>query len=304
MTWNTDGLGAERRILYESSLCWVGEFRCAVSHPEFTTLGSPSFGPLIAIPRYPVKIRQSGSASFIADSCAAVLHSLGVEYDRAPLTGSGDWCVVIHYKPRVFEDGIPPALIGRGWSGRAHLDSAAHMSQWLVRERLLDPPRCRDEFAIDSQMIHIAVSLFERTSESSSQCHARAGTKHRHRELAEAVREQLAREPEAPHTLSDLASMLHCSPFHLSRVFVGATGASIHQHLIILRVRLALHLMCDPSRSVTEVALASGFSSHSHFTDTFRSFFGMPPSEARRLASRSTWQEMSTILEAVRRINA
>jgi AraC family transcriptional regulator len=48
------------------------------------------------------------------------------------------------------------------------------------------------------------------------------------------------------------------------------------------RLRQALELVLDSMAGLSEVAYATGFSSHSHLTDAFRREYGCTPSRARR----------------------
>jgi AraC-like DNA-binding protein len=83
-------------------------------------------------------------------------------------------------------------------------------------------------------------------------------------------------------TVTSLASAAGCSPFHLSRVFRTATGMTLHRAVLRRRLREGLEWLLDEPDRVTTIALASGFASHSHFTDAFRREFGCSPTDARR----------------------
>ncbi len=83
-------------------------------------------------------------------------------------------------------------------------------------------------------------------------------------------------------TLDAVARAVHASPFHLARVFRQRTGAPIHRYLTRLRLRAALERLAGGANDLTALALALGFSSHSHFADAFRSEFGRTPSAVRR----------------------
>ena len=72
------------------------------------------------------------------------------------------------------------------------------------------------------------------------------------------------------------------SVFHLARTFRRRTGFSLHAYRNQLRVRTALEHLASPGTDLVALALDLGFSSHSHFTETFRRGFGVTPSEARR----------------------
>ena len=78
-------------------------------------------------------------------------------------------------------------------------------------------------------------------------------------------------------TLEDLASQLDVSPFRLCRAFRQATGGSLHQHLTRLRLAAALEKLPEYRERLTDLALDLGFSSHSHFTQAFRGYFGRTP---------------------------
>jgi AraC-like DNA-binding protein len=83
-------------------------------------------------------------------------------------------------------------------------------------------------------------------------------------------------------TLAEIARAVGCSPFHLSRTMRSVTGLSVHRIVVRYRLRHALELVLDSRAGLSEVAYASGFSSHSHITDAFRREFGCSPSRVRR----------------------
>ncbi|HEY6513258.1 MAG TPA: helix-turn-helix domain-containing protein [Burkholderiaceae bacterium] len=66
------------------------------------------------------------------------------------------------------------------------------------------------------------------------------------------------------------------------------TGESVAGHIWerrLQRCRDALEMPAGRRRSVTEIALAAGFNSMSHFSSAFRRRFGVTPSDAREAAS-------------------
>ena len=69
--------------------------------------------------------------------------------------------------------------------------------------------------------------------------------------------------------------------FHLAGVFKSRTGVSLHAYRNQLRLRAALERMHNRGVDLVEIALDLGFSSHSHFTETFRRHFGATPSLIR-----------------------
>jgi AraC-like DNA-binding protein len=78
-------------------------------------------------------------------------------------------------------------------------------------------------------------------------------------------------------TLQEVSNAVGLSPFHLCRVFHAATGCTVHRYLLALRLEHAAAELLDTRKSVTEIAHAAGFSSHSHLTALFTRTFGAPP---------------------------
>ncbi|MGH8179227.1 MAG: DNA-3-methyladenine glycosylase 2 family protein [Steroidobacter sp.] len=79
-----------------------------------------------------------------------------------------------------------------------------------------------------------------------------------------------------------LATRVAVSPRHLRRLFMlklGATPLQVHQ---TQRLLLAKQLLTESTLSVTQVALAAGFSSIRRFNDAFRAGGGRAPTAVRR----------------------
>jgi AraC family transcriptional regulator len=107
-------------------------------------------------------------------------------------------------------------------------------------------------------------------------------TRRAHRDLVDATRVMLARRFRDKLSLSDIARAVFSSPFHLARVFRRKTGLSLHRQLTRLRLRDALEHLANGKPDLTGLALDLGFSSHAHFSHSFRHEFGSTPSEFSR----------------------
>jgi AraC family transcriptional regulator len=110
--------------------------------------------------------------------------------------------------------------------------------------------------------------------------HARP-RRHRDGDLVEAARDVIARRFTENLSLSEIAREVECSVFHLARIFRARTGFSLHGYRNQLRLRAALERLHQPGVDLIDIALDLGFSSHSHFTETFRRCFGRTPSAVR-----------------------
>ncbi len=84
--------------------------------------------------------------------------------------------------------------------------------------------------------------------------------------------------------LDEIADAAAFSRFHFHRVFSGVVGETVSDFLKRVRLQRAAALLADnPGLSVTEIALASGFSGPSVFARAFRERFGVTASEWRDL---------------------
>lgn len=91
---------------------------------------------------------------------------------------------------------------------------------------------------------------------------------------------------ERPLTVSQVARAAHLSEFHFHRVFHATVGEPIGRFVTRRRLELAaLRLAYEPDRSVTDIALSSGYSSSSNFSKAFSAFFGCSPSALRQPTS-------------------
>jgi AraC family transcriptional regulator of adaptative response / DNA-3-methyladenine glycosylase II len=94
-----------------------------------------------------------------------------------------------------------------------------------------------------------------------------------------------------------LAERLGLGARQLRRLFDQHLGASPVTVAQTRRVLLAKQLIHDTTLSMTEVALASGFSSLRRFNETFKQLYGRPPSALRRHTSSSEARGRGAALE-------
>lgn len=78
-------------------------------------------------------------------------------------------------------------------------------------------------------------------------------------------------------SLDELAQRFSLSKFYLTRRFKELTGLSLHQFIVkkrLTRARYLISVGIDPYRA----AVDAGFNNYSHFSRTFKSYFGQNPS--------------------------
>jgi AraC-like DNA-binding protein len=119
-----------------------------------------------------------------------------------------------------------------------------------------------------------ATLLYQPEAEAELFCHRH---KRQNRERVGRVIALLAENLAETPTLEQIGRRVGCSPFYLSRIFSGETGRSIFQYLRALRLERSAELLREQKLNVTQVALAVGYSSPSHFSTAFHEMFGCCP---------------------------
>lgn len=269
----------------------VGIFRCPAGSPQWDT--ENWIGPLanIIFPRVPVRIHQRGHRSAVADASTVVMYLPEQRYEREVLSPRGDECEWFAFIERDFLDAaadaglLPsadpgarlPCPIAR-CSSRIYLLQRRLMNE--IAARTVDPLEARERaYDILARVMHDAAAAIDPGAPARRR---RADTAGAHREIAEAARIELSRRFRERLTVDALARAVHCSPFHLCRVFRDGVGSTIHDALTDLRLRAALEQVGDSRDDLSFIAADCGFSSAAHFSTAFRRAFGVPPSALRR----------------------
>ena len=87
-------------------------------------------------------------------------------------------------------------------------------------------------------------------------------------------------------SLEDIARVAGFSKFHFSRLFKQYTNQSFYDYLNQRKVKEAERLLLDPSMTITDVAIQSGFSSISTFNRVFKSTKKCTPTEFKNMYNR------------------
>lgn len=96
------------------------------------------------------------------------------------------------------------------------------------------------------------------------------------------VRDYIEQHLAADLSVEQLATLLGMSAAHFSRAFKAGFGTTPHAYVTEQRLGLACRrLQQDRRTSIADVATEVGFSSQSHFTETFRRRMGVTPGRWR-----------------------
>jgi len=81
--------------------------------------------------------------------------------------------------------------------------------------------------------------------------------------------------------VSELANLAGVHPVHLARVFRKHMGRTIGAYVRDLRIERACAGLVDRSRSLSQIALSTGFADQAHFTRRFKEVTGLTPGRYR-----------------------
>ena len=273
-------------VVFASPLVRVGRWRCPADHPQFLDSG-PSSDALFAFPREGVWIEHEGRAPFVADANTVTYYNKGQCYRRRKLSARGDQCEWFAVASEAIAESLAahdPAAIDRTQAPfpftRGPSDPDSYLRQRMVFHhvsREANPDRLFVEEAVLSILGHVTQLAYQHGGAPPTPRVRRQ----RDVDRIEAARDVIARRFRDNLSLSDIAREVESSVFHLARVFKARTGFSLHTYRNQLRLRAALERLHDRDVDLIDIAIDLGFSSHSHFTETFRRHFGGTPSVIR-----------------------
>lgn len=264
---------------------------------------NPEFG--IGFPMAGVFRRHEHRDEALADANHAMLWNRDAVYRVSHPIDGGDATTMLWFSPSTVTDAVfrraPRDAAKQAEAFPIPLVPASRAAYALVhRLRRLSREPAGREIEIEESALGIldAVVALSRGVPAAPVPARRSDATAVRRRRAAAVREVLAARMAQRVTLDEIARDVAVSPFHLARAFREELGLPIHQYLNRLRLRAALARLGSFGGSFTEIALDSGFASHSHLTDAFRREFGSAPSRFRVAPTRSELTELRKILEA------
>lgn len=99
----------------------------------------------------------------------------------------------------------------------------------------------------------------------------------------EFVKKYISENVDKDVSLNRLAKMVFLNPTYLSRLFKNATGGTITDYLLIVRIEKAKQLLTDSDKKVQEISAAVGIDSPVYFSRIFKKSTGYTPQEFRAL---------------------
>jgi AraC family transcriptional regulator len=273
-------------VVFQSPLVRIGRWRCPADNPHFVDSG-PSSDALFVFPRESVWIEHEGRDAFVADPNTVTYYNKGQVYRRRKLGARGDQCewfavtpeaiagTLAAHEPRAIDRPEAPVPFTHGPS-----DAESYLRQRMVFHHVAEESNA-DRLFVEEAVLLILGSVARLAYLHGSWRAKPRPRPHRDVDVIEAARDVIARRYTENLSLADIAREVDCSVFHLARIFKTRTGYSLHAYRNQLRLRAALERLQQPGVDLIDIALDLGFSSHSHFTETFRRTFGITPSHIR-----------------------
>ena len=271
------------RVVFATGDVVAGEFRCPTSYPAFATAGRINHY-IVAFPRTSVWIEREKFPPFVADPGFATIYNPHQPYLRRPISPDGDFSDWLGVSERLARDAV------RQFDARdadhpeplRYAAAAVSSETYYIQRQLFTriAAGIADPLEVEERALDIMVAVLRSAYVASNRGRELAPPRRgrARRELVESAKAALLSRLFENSSVSDLASDLDVSPYHLCRSFRAETGRTLHAYRRDIRLRTALGLTESYRGSLSALALRSGFYSHSHFTTAFRRAFGVSPS--------------------------
>lgn len=283
----------DARTLFSSVTMRIVDWRCLGHGPEPFGGEEWNDAPEIVVVRRGAFVRRVGGRDLLVDPGSVAFHDPDQEYRvRHPL--GGDACSAFRLTHAAAAELLDPAGPGRDESGPrpvrfpralAPLDGRAFLLHRMAVRAAQDPAATPVE--VEERAARFLRAALASAAGSELRARDRAPRTRHAAEYAARAREIVARRYREPLTLGSIARDVGCSPFHLHRMVTAVAGIPLHRLIVRLRLRDALERLIATRDSVSAIAYATGFASHSHLTDVFRREYGCPPSAVRGRTARA-----------------
>lgn len=243
----------------------------------------------LVFPYRGVFMRHLGTDEVVAEASQVLFFNRGDTYRISHPVPGGDASISLSM-PEALLDELVPEIHRRPLGDfafnkqRLGIDARAQSQVALLRHSLLS----RTADPLEGEALALTLvrrSVGERTARPPvSAAHGQ--------KLVNRTKLLLSSDLARRWTLSEIAAESGVSPVYLTQVFRKVEGMPLYRYQLRLRLARALDLLGSYD-DLTELGLDLGFSSHSHFSSSFRQVYGRTPAEFQRFAGlrRSTASE-------------
>jgi AraC-like DNA-binding protein len=235
-------------------------------------------GTCLVFPYRGVFVRHLGGNAAVAEANQLLFFNRDEAYRIShPVTG-GDSCLSLLVEESLLRELAPREQVHAGEvlafrRQRRRIDPRAQALVALLRHSL----RRGVGETLEAETLILTLvrrSLGERTSHE-------AGASAGRQKLVDRAKLVLSSELARRWTLGEVAAEVGVSPVYLTQVFQQVEAMPLYRYHLRLRLVRALDLLGQYD-DLTTLGLDLGFSSHSHFSATFRQVYGRTPAEFQR----------------------
>jgi AraC-like DNA-binding protein len=234
----------------------------------------------VVFPYRGVYVRHLGQDQAVAEANQVLFFNTAEGYRVSHPVPGGDASLTLVINETHLRELAPRTLLRDGAmltfrQQRLRIDARAQVLVALLRHSL------RENIAEPLEAESLALTLVQRALGPRT-AHSAGASVGRQR-LVDRVKLVLASDVARRWTLAEIAAEVRGSPVYLTQVFQQVEGLPLYRYQLRLRLARALDLLGQYD-DLTALSLDLGFSSHSHFSASFRQTYGRSPSEFRQSA--------------------
>jgi len=232
----------------------------------------------LVFPYRGVYVRHVNREEVVAEANQVVFFNQSESYRISHPVAGGDACLSLAIGESLLHELAPKEQLQKGGSltfrrQRKRIDAQAQMLVAQLRHSL---SRNKDE-PLEAESLALTLSrraLGDGTPHDASPSVGR-------QKLVDRAKLVLSSDLSRRWSLAGIAQEVGVSPVYLTQVFQQVEAMPLYRYQLRLRLTRALDLLgrCE---DLTQLSLDLGFSSHSHFTASFRQTYGCTPAQFRR----------------------
>jgi AraC family transcriptional regulator len=275
-----------RTILYQSKLLTVRHVEC---RPVDQNCGEveQTDADLVVMPLRGAFVKHIASGKkLLAEPSQALFFAAGRAYRVSHEVALHDDSLSLQFSADVLQQVLASTIAADNFYA---IETNSLLPARAIAERNLLSWRLKHQLAEPMEVEETSLNLISSAFINAGGSKKRSEHKRSRRSIqVEAARIALIQNPEQRWTLSDLSQKVDCSPYHLTRIFRKEIGIPLHQYQLRMRIAKSLDALLDTNDDLTNIALDTGFYSHSHFTSAFRQTIGISPTKFRKSANSKT----------------
>ena len=232
----------------------------------------------LVFPYRGVFVRHLGRDDAVGEANQLLFFNAGDSYRISHPVAGGDSCLSFEIAEPLLQELAPRKHVHSDGlvkfrRQRVRVDARAQALVAMLRHSL----RSKVAETLEGESLALTLvrrALGERTSHASS---ATVGRE----KLVDRAKLVLSSDLTRRWSLAEIAAEVGVSPVYLTQVFQQVEAMPLYQYQLRLRLAKALDLLGHYD-DLTTLSADLGFSSHSHFTSTFRRVYGRTPAEFQR----------------------